>query len=83
MNNQSDRSSIDNVSQTTTTTQGGSAVQRELITASWAAVGSLIEVTVDSRVFKGRIFCYDYSSKTLVLSKLRDFSANLFLRASP
>ena len=76
-NNQSDKSSIDNVSQTTTTTQGGSTVQRELITASWAAVGSLIQVTVDEKVFRGRIFCYDYSSKTLVLSKFRDFCANL------
>lgn len=73
MNNQSDKSSTDNVSQTTTTTQAGPTVQRELITASWAAVGSLIQVTVDGKVFRGRIFCYDYSSKTLVLSRIRDF----------
>ena len=61
----------DSTSQNTANTSATSSTFiRDLVTASWASVGSLIKVTVDGHSITGRIFCYDYSSKSLVLSKL-------------
>ena len=62
----------DSTSQNTANTSAtNSTFIRDLVTASWASVGQLIKVTVDGQTLTGRIFCYDYNSKTLVLSKLR------------
>ena len=71
-NTASEMSSVasDSVSHTTTATTAGSNLQRDLITTSWACVGSAVTVTIEGgKTLSGRIYCYDYTSKNLILSK--------------
>lgn len=51
----------------TTATTASSAMQKDLLTAAWTCVGSLVTIKTDGRCFTGRIFSYDYMSKMLVL----------------